>query len=556
MASWPIATPPGRQSSTIRQRLPVGTRSATAPGVLALADADATICGKALQVSSALSSALVGLEAWPIRVEVSCTRGPAFFQMVGLPEATVREARVRVKSALARLGVLVDQYAITVNLAPADLRKSGAALDVALAVGVLEAVEKLPPAAADATLLLGELSLDGRLQPIRGVLPQLRGAHAHGTRSAIVPASNGAEAGLVTGMDVRVARTLEEVWAQLAGRVQLPRAPRLEFVPDAHAGTSLDFSDVRGQSSVRRALEIAAAGNHNVLLIGPPGGGKTMLARLLPTIFPALSFEEALETTAIFSVAGLVDPEQGIVTVRPFRAPHHCISDAGLVGGGRVPTPGEVSLAHNGVLFLDELAEFRRSALEALRQPLEDGTVCIARVSGRAWFPARPLFVGAVNPCPCGYYGHPRRACRCSRAARSSYQARLSGPLLDRLDVHVSVPPVEVTALTRAAPAESSAAVRQRVIAARDRQRARFQRGETSNAFLTGRDLSQVAALDASGQRLLESAVAQLGLSARAFTKILRVARSIADLEGEAQVRSPHVAEAIQGRLLDREALP
>jgi len=317
-----------------------------------------------------------------------------------------------------------------------------------------------------------------------------------------------------------------------------------------------DLSEVRGQTTARRALEIAAAGAHNLLFIGPPGSGKTLLARLMPGILPPLEFDEAVECTSIHSVAGLLPPEQGIVTERPFRSPHHSVSEAGLVGGGDVPRPGEVSLAHHGVLFLDELAEFRRGALEALRQPLEDGAVCIARARARAWFPARPVLLGAVNPCPCGYYSHPRRRCVCSDEARKRYRARLSGPLIDRLDIHVAVPPVEVSALTSARLGESSADVRARVALARAIQRDRSSRlflSTSVNATLTRTELESVAPLDREARRLLEAAVEKLGLSARAFVKVLRVARTIADLEGEDRVRTPHVAEAIQGRLLDRE---
>jgi magnesium chelatase family protein len=523
----------------------------------AASPSNAVIQGAPLGIASAEASAVVGLEPRPIQVEVCSSRGPSFFQMVGLAEAAVREARVRVASALSGLGILLDEYAVTVNLAPADLRKTGAILDLAIALGILAALDELPANALRGVLVLGELGLDGTLRPVRGLLPQLEGAKQRGLAAAVVPRANAIEAGIVRGLDVRLATSLEEALSYFAGRKGLPRAVATPFVPDRTA-VSADLGDVRGQSAARRALEIAAAGAHNLLFIGPPGSGKTLLARTLPSVLPPLEFQEAIECTAIHSVAGLLPPEQGIVTTRPFRAPHHSVSEAGLVGGGEVPRPGEVSLAHHGVLFLDELAEFRRGALEALRQPLEDGTVCIARSRARSWFPARPLVVGAVNPCPCGYFGHPRRRCACSDEARKRYRSRLSGPLVDRLDIHVAVPPVEVSALTRSGGGESSADVRARVARAREVQRARAAKlgfSASVNAALTGAQLERVAALDRDGRRLIEAAVEQLGLSARAFTKVLRVARTVADLEGEDRVRAPHVAEAIQGRLLDREVL-
>lgn len=520
-------------------------------------NAGSVIRGAPLGLATAEGGVLIGLSAHPIQVEVCCTRGPSFFQLVGLAEAAVREARVRVASALAGLGVLLDEYAVTVNLAPADLRKPGATLDVAIAVAVLAATGHMDPRALDSVLLLGELSLQGTIRPVRGVLPQLVGARSRGVRAAIVPSGNAAEAGLACGQDVRIADTLRQIVEHLCKRRPLPSVQATPFTP-CIAPVAGDLADVRGQATARRAIEIAAAGGHNLLLVGPPGGGKTLLSRLIPSILPPLGFDEAVECTMIHSVAGVLPAEQGTVNLRPFRAPHHSVSAAGLVGGGETPRPGEVSLAHHGVLFLDELAEFRQSTLEALRQPLEDGVVCIARARARASFPARPLVVGAVNPCPCGYWGHPRRACRCSMEARKRYRSRLSGPLLDRLDIHVSVPPVEVAALTAGSKGETSAEVRSRVAGVRALQSERAETLSLSsrlNASLSGPDLERVAALDSKGKRLLEAAMNQLGLSARAYAKILRVARTIADLDGEACVRSPHVAEAIQGRLFDREAL-
>ncbi len=515
-----------------------------------------SVVDKPLGLATVTASTLVGLCPSPITVEVCCSRGPAFFQMVGLAQTPVREARVRVTSALARLGVLLDEYAITVNLSPASLRKNDAALDLAIAIGILAAIGHVPAVAVDKTLLLGELSLDGQLQPVRGVLPQLCGARDRGLSAAILPSANAREAGLVSGLPARIASSLNDVFLALTGRRELPRAPATEFAPIQAADVMVDMQDVHGQAAARRALELAAAGGHNLLMVGPPGAGKTMLARRLPTILPPMSYDEALETTAVHSVAGLVDPARGIVAQRPFRAPHHTVTEQGLIGGGETPRPGELSLAHNGVLFLDELAEFRRRVLEALRQPLEDGRVRLSRARAQAEFPAQPVLIAAMNPCPCGYHGHPTRSCRCSEAQRSRYRARLSGPLLDRLDVHVHLAPVPIAVLTGSRVGESSAVIRKRVERARELQLERRRAGLTralQNAALQPQDFDAVLVITDRGKQLLRSAAEQLVLSARGVGKVLRVARTAADLENSPRVHARHVAEGLHGRLLDRQ---
>jgi magnesium chelatase family protein len=507
-------------------------------------------------LATAFSATLVGLSAHLVRVEVAARRGPPDFTLVGLAEAAVRESRVRVKSALAQVGVHLSECDIVVNLAPADVKKTGSGFDLAIAAATLGALGVVPREALEGTLFVGELSLEGTVQPLRGVLPQLLGARARGLERAIVPRANASEAGLVEGLEVSTVSSLGELLDWLSGRGSLPRA---EGVLAVNGPAVLDdLAEVRGQASARRALEIAAAGAHNVLMIGPPGAGKTMLARRLPGLLPPLSNEEALEVTAIHSVAGLLSASRGLSRARPFRAPHHTVSEVGLVGGGEGPRPGEVSLAHLGVLFLDELAEFRRGALEALRQPLEDGVVTISRAYAKATFPARLLLVCAMNPCPCGWLGDGSGRCACSPDRVRAYRSKMSGPLLDRIDVHVVLPPVEVAALQAAAGGESSAAVRDRVAQAWQVQRGRRMRGEVSspaNASLSPRDLERVASLCDAGARMLAAAVERLALSARAYGKVLRVARTIADLDGAEAVLPRHVAEAIGLRVLDRGAL-
>jgi magnesium chelatase family protein len=508
-------------------------------------------------LANVYSSSVIGIDAYIVQVEVDISRGLPSFSTVGLAEGAVRESKERVKAALKNSGYHFPSDRITVNLAPADVKKEGSGFDLPIAIGILAATGLIPHTSLADYLIIGELSLDGSIRPIKGALSIAITAKELGFKGIYLPSENAMEAGVVRETDIYPVKELSQLVQSLNGAGQIMPVSMEKDPMHNVPNYDIDFKDVCGQENVKRSLEIAAAGGHNVLMIGPPGAGKTMLAQRLSTILPNLTFDESIETSKVYSVMGLMPKDKGLITIRPFRYPHHTISDAGLIGGGHIPKPGEVSLAHNGVLFLDEMPEFKKNVLEVLRQPMESGTVTISRANSTVTYPANFILVGAMNPCPCGFFGDPKRECTCSYREIKRYRAKISGPLMDRIDIHIDVPSVPFKDLREDGQGDSSSQIYDRVMAARNIQEQRFCKTKIhTNAMMNSRHIRKFCQIDEKSNDLLEMAMEKFALSARALSRILKISRTIADLEESPEIQDVHISEAIQYRSLDRKLTP